>query len=111
MNQILILRNLRDYADVIFKLKTLCPNSKIIVLSLLPRKEIPLKITITSINDFLLGVCCNTKKLQFMKNVNIKQYMLVDKKHVDDNGFKTLLSNIRLPSLERTPRYKNYEKY
>ena len=100
-----------DYVDVIFKLKMLCPNSKIIVSSLLPRKEIPMKMTITSINDFLLGVCCNTKKLQFMRNVNIKQHMLVDKKHVDDNGFKTLLSNIRYTIFGRVPSYKMSVKY
>ena len=98
----------KDYFDTIFRIKLLCPNTKIIISSLLPRKELHFKMTIASFNDFLLAVCNSTQNVKFMRNINIKPYMLTDKKHVDDKGFKTLLGNIRYTIFGKTPRYIKY---
>ena len=34
--------------------------------------------------------------------------MLTDEKHIDDDGFKTLLANIRYTIFGKIPRYINY---
>ena len=99
----------KDYVDIILKLKSMSPNSKIIISSLLPRKELHLKMVIASFNDFLLGVVSSFPDMKFMRNMNVKQYMLRDKKHVDEEGFKILLSNIRYTIFGKIPHYINYQ--
>ena len=92
------------YVEIIFKMKEMFPNTIIIVSSILPRKELAMKMLIASLNDFLLGMCTNTPNTEFMRNNNIKHYMLTDKKHINENGFKTMLSNIRYTIFGRIPR-------
>ena len=85
-------------------MKEMFSNTKIIVSSILPRKELAMKMLIASLNDFLLGMCTNTPNTEFMRNNNIKHYMLTDKKHINENGFKSMLSNIRYTIFGRIPR-------
>ena len=77
------------------KLRDKFPDTEIFVSSILPRKEKYFHSAIQYVNDFLLGICSTASKFSFIRNSNIKHYMLVDSKHVNDDGFFTLLSNIR----------------
>ena len=87
------------------KIRACCPSSEIIISSLLPRKEIKFKDTITTINDFLRGCCAAEPKLKFMFNNNITHFMLEDKKHINREGFTILLSNIRFTIFGKMPNY------
>ena len=71
-----------EYVDIIFKIIEMCPESKIIISSLLPRKEQLLKILVASCNDFLFGICSIVENVVFMRNNNIKRQMLTDEKHI-----------------------------
>ena len=71
------------------------PGAEIIISSLLPRKEELHNRTVTNLNDFLYGICCSTNKVRFMRNINVKRYMLVDNKQFSKEGSFRLLSNIR----------------
>ena len=96
-----------DYIRVLIKLRSSFPNAKIIFSSLLPRKEQYLNAPIQFINDFLYGVCNSDQKLSFMRNTNIGRQSLVDNKHVDNDAFLTLLSNIRYTLFGKIPRFIN----
>ena len=99
--------NLEDeYIEIISKVRNLFPNTKIIISSLLPRMESSLKGPINYINDFLNGVCASHEFLSFMRNINIKHYMLVDHKHISSESFLVMLSNIRYKIFNKLPSNK-----
>ena len=100
-----------DYVNTIFKLKEIFPSSKIIISSILPRKEVSFRSTVTSLNDFLYGVCSSGDNMEFMRNINIKRFMLTDKKHVNEDGFKMLLSNIRFKVFGKTHNFRYASNY
>ena len=87
-------------------LKNKFPHAKIVVSSILPRKETLVNDIIPNLNDFLLGCCSIDMKMSFMNNVNVKRYMLYDNKHVNFNGFRILLSNIRYTLFGKYPSTK-----
>ena len=92
-----------DFIDSISNLRKMLPNAKFIISSLLPRMEPCLKIPVRYINDFLYGVCSAAQGLSFMRNINIKAEMLIDNKHINSEGFKTMLSNIRFKIFNKMP--------
>ena len=83
------------FVQTIKKVKDMFPNTRIIISSLLPRKEGIHNRSVRNLNDFLYGVCCTTDNIFFMRNMNIKRYMLVDQKHISEEGFYRLMNNIR----------------
>ena len=92
------------YIRILVKLRNLFPDAKIVISSILPREEFYLYAPIQFINDFLQGVCSSAPNLSFMRNTNIGRHLLVDNKHIDDDGFLTLLSNIRYTLFCKIPR-------
>ena len=91
------------FIDTISNIRNLLPNSKIIISSLLPRLEPSLTNPVKYMNDFFHGVCSTGEGLSFMRNVNIKPEMLVDNKHENDDGFRTMLQNIRFKIFNKIP--------
>ena len=92
-----------DFIDVVEKVKELFPGSKIMISSILPRGETHLKEMISNINDFMSGCCTGNSEMSFMNNINIKRHMLYDRKHVDYNGFRMLLANMRYMLFGKIP--------
>ena len=95
-----------EYIELLMKLRDLFPNAKIVISALLPRGEGQLRPTVQYVNDFLYGVCCSDSQLTFMRNFNIHRHQLVDRKHLNDEAFLILLSNIRYTLFGKIPRYK-----
>ena len=85
-------------------LRTSFPLTKIMLSSILPRWETILKAPIQSLNDFLYGVCCTMPNVSFMRNLNISRNSLVDNKHINENSFWTLLSNVRYTVFSKFPK-------
>ena len=81
------------------------------VSSILPRKEMKFRVIIQNMNDFLAGCCLWCSKMEFMFNINIKNFMLRDKKHLDDNAFIILLSNLKYFVFGKTPPVSIYRRY
>ena len=107
VNEAPFLDNFEDYfLRVMESLKNKFPHAKIVVSSILPRKETLVNDIIPNLNDFLLGCCSIDMKMSFMNNVNVKSYMLYDNKHVNFNGFRILLSNIRYTLFGKYPSTK-----
>ena len=87
---------IEDYfIRTIHKLKEMFPGARIILSSLLPRKTTYHNGVVLKLNDFLHGVSCSTGNVYFMRNLNIKRYMLVDEKHINEEGFNQLVNNLR----------------
>ena len=89
--------------NLIEKLHKMFPLTRIIVSSLLPRGDQFIKRSVQFVNDFLCGVCSADPIRTFMRNNNIRSQWLVDNKHVNGNGFKTLLSNIKFTLFGKEP--------
>ena len=94
------------YVNLLDKIRICCPTSKIIISSLLPREEVFFKQVVSNINDFLRGCCTVDTSLQFMFSNNIYRHMLMDKKHLNREGFSVLLSNIRFTIFNKTPNFR-----
>ena len=92
------------FVEVLVALETCFPTAKFIISSLLPRKEGAVNSILKVLNDFILGCCATSKKYLFMYNVNINRNQLIDDKHIDADGFKTLLSNIRYTLFGKLPK-------
>ena len=88
---------------MLIRLRNKFPETKIYISSLLPRKESYLNKLIKDFNDFLQGICSTAYNLKFVRNMNIRRDMLVDNKHINDEGFFALLSNIRYKMFDKTP--------
>lgn len=93
-----------DMENVINRLKAKFPNSNIVVSSLLPRMD--RKPEILQINEFLHDLCDSTRRLTFMDNRMITEEMLVDRKHLNNDGFRILLGNIRFMLFGKIPIFK-----
>ena len=93
-----------DINGIINKIKAKFPNTNIVISSLLPRRD--RKMEVSQLNDFLLDLCDTTRKLTFMNNITITDRMLVDRKHLDEEGFRRLLSNIRFTIFGKVPIFK-----
>ena len=92
------------YIRILGMLRKLFPIAKIIFSSILPRKETYLNAPIQFLNDFLQGVCSSGQNVSFMRNTNINHKSLVDNKHIDDDSFLILLSNIRYTLFGKIPK-------
>ena len=94
------------YVNLLDRIRICCPTSKIIISSLLPREEVFFKQVVSNINDFLRGCCTVDTSLKFMFSNNIYRHMLMDKKHLNREGFSVLLSNIRFTIFNKTPNFR-----
>ena len=94
------------YVNLLDRIRICCPTSKIIISSLLPREEVFFKQVVSNINDFLRGCCTVDTSLTFMFSNNIYRHMLMDKKHLNREGFSVLLSNIRFTIFNKTPNFR-----
>ena len=71
-----------------------------------------MKKMVDYMNDFLDGVCSGLSFLEFARNNNIYRNQLVDNKHGNDDGFRTMLSNIRYTLFGKVPYFnKHKSKY
>ena len=97
-----------EFDKAILLIKTKFNNPEIIVSSILPRKD--QKDKIKTLNNILENYCDVTPKLKFMRNDQIEDTMLSDRKHLNIDGFFKLLANIRYAlfgKLPKGPRRKN----
>lgn len=92
-------------SDVIDKAKQKFKGAKIVISSILPRKD--KRNEVVMVNDYLLNLCDITKQVKLMENLEINEHMLRDRKHLNDNGFKKLLTNIRYNMFGKLPRFSN----
>ena len=76
----------------------------VVVSSILPRQD--KRNEVAKLNEYLLDLCDGTKKLTFMHNLEIYESMLVDKKHINDDGFMKLLGNIRFTIFGKVPTFR-----
>ena len=93
-----------NFVEVILKLREVFPNCRVVISSILPRKENEFNQIIQGLNDYMSGCCVGGFKITFMFNVNIYKSMLRDKKHVNREGFITILSNIRYTLFGKIPK-------
>lgn len=100
-----------NLSDVIDKVKQKFDNAKIVISSLLPRRDKQSEVAL--VNDYLSTLCDVTKLVKLMENVTITEDMLHidDKKHVNDIGFKILLANIRYNIFGKLPKFRKNPKY
>ena len=76
-------------------LENRCPESTIVVSSLLPCKEGRVNKMVNEFNDFLYGVAVTASNVFFMQNCNVTRNMLVGLRQINSDGFYILLANIR----------------
>ena len=103
-----------EYIGLLEILREKFSHAKIIVSSILPREELKFRNIIGDMNDFLAGCCLGYPNMEFMYNVNIKWFMLWERKHLDYNAIVILLSNVKyfvfnIPS--HPSIYKRYKEY
>ena len=96
---------------IIEELHNRFPSTKIFTSSLLPRGDLFVKNNVQYVNDFLSGVCSGAPFLIFIRNNNISRHYLPDNKHVDEFGFKILLSNIRFTLFGKVPYLRRRNSY
>ena len=90
------------FIKVFIKIREIFPHTKIIISSILPRVEMHLYSMARNLNDFLAG-CCSSGVMKYSNNINIRRDMLRDKKHINEVGFKLMLSNIRSTLFGKIP--------
>ena len=81
----------------------------VVISSILPRKD--RKNEVATLNEYLLDLCDGTKKLSFMSNQEINESMLVDRKHLNENGFIKLLGSIRYTIFGKIPSFRKKRSY
>ena len=91
-----------EFDKAILLIKTKFNNPEIIVSSILPRKD--QKDKIKTLNNILENYCDVTPKLKFMRNDQIEDTMLSDRKHLNIDGFFKLLANIRYALFGKLPK-------
>ena len=107
---------MNDIDNMLKTIKHALPDSKIILSSLLPRKENDLLEKYNEINKYLLTVTLNDNNILLMDNKQVKQHLLVDNKHLNKSGFFIFLANIRfilfgiLPVVKK-PYEKRYQRF
>ena len=62
-------------------------------------------------NDFLFTLTRNYSEVKLMRNNNITDRMLNDKKHLSLKGFQVLLANIRFTLFGKLPRHFGKPRY
>ena len=72
-------------SDLIDKIKHKFGDAKVIISSILPRKDKHKEVT--SLNEYLLNLCDTTRQVKFMENLEISSDMLRNQKHLNDTGF------------------------
>ena len=92
-----------DFIVVVSRLREVFPSARITVSSLLPRDEMKFYCPLRNLNDFLAGCCSAGHNIVYMRNSNIKFSMLLDNKHINYEGFKILLANIRFTVFRKIP--------
>ena len=93
-----------NFIEVIMKLRKVFPKCSVVISSMLPREENEWNHVIRRLNDFMSGCCAGSFKMAFMFNVNIYKNMLRGRKHVNREGFRTFLSNIRYTVFGKIPK-------
>ena len=73
-------------SNVIDKVKQNFKEAKIVISSILPRRD--KNNEIERLNKFLANVCDVARRVKFMENLEINEEMLQDRKHLNDLGFK-----------------------
>ena len=92
-------------SDAIDKLRNKFKGTKIVVSTLLPRRDNKMD-DVNKVNEYLYNLCDGLKNVKLMENIAITQNMLVDTKHLNDVGFKLLLANIRYNLFGKLPRFR-----
>ena len=87
------------------------PAAKITLSSLLPRKEGKVHKMVQEVNEFLLGISTTTPNITLMKNQNVRRNMLEGQRHINHDGFRLLLGNIRATLFNKTVQIINRSTY
>ena len=99
-----------EYISILEKVQELLPAAEVFVSSLMQRKEANPNKLVKIFNDFLYSVSCTATNVRLIRNNNIKRNMLVDPKHVNKEGFLTLLSNIKYMIFGKILQFKRQNR-
>ena len=81
------------------------PNCRILVSSLLSRKD-ELNNKVPAINEELKTGLCSKTKNTYIQHTNISNVDLYDKKHLNERGVKKFSKNIKAAYFNTTPKNK-----
>ena len=84
-----------EIVDKIFRIKSRFPAAKIIISSLLPRREAEMNAWVSDVNDFIMGMCAIETDFTYMNNSAINKSILTDKMHINEKSVGILTSNIK----------------
>ena len=89
------LKIIGDIEEVIKIAREKFPESRIILSTLLPRKERKLDTVIAQLNDFIIQLPKRYLNISIMNNSMISKYELEDKKHLNRRGFYVFITNLK----------------
>ena len=95
---------LANFETALHLVKEKFANTVIVVSSIPPRKDRSVK----AINDRICDLVDVLPKVTFMSNQAITEDMLQDRKHLNKEGFSTLLGNIRYMLFENLPEFRHW---
>ena len=98
-----------DTLKVIDLIKQKYPNCRILVSSLLPRKD-ELNNKVPTFNEELKTRISNKENTTFIHHTSKLNDDLYDKKHLNNRGVKNFAKNIKAAYFNTTPRNKNTSK-
>ena len=86
---------IRDIDDAINGIHAKFPTATIYISSLIKRKDNEFEVEINKTNLFINSYLTKNNYVKIMDNSKILPHMLYDEKHLNRNGFKIFLGNIR----------------
>ena len=95
---------IRDIDDAIKGIHAKFPTATIYISSLIKRKDNKFEVEINKTNLFINSYLTKYNYVKIMDNSKILPHMLYDEKHLDRNGFKIFLGNIRFVLFNMIPR-------
>ena len=64
------------------------------------------KNEVLQVNNYLYELCDGLRNVKLMENIAITDNMLRDKKHLNNEGFRKLLANIRYNLFGKIPTFR-----
>ena len=64
------------------------------------------KNEVLQVNNYLYELCDGLRNVKLMENIAVTDNMLLDKKHLNNEGFRKLLANIRHNLFGKIPTFR-----
>ena len=107
-------QSLSDIEVSVHSIHSKFPSATIFISSLIQRKDNKCETEINKTNLFISSLTTKNSYVKIMDNSKILPHMLYDEKHLNRNGFKIFLGNIRFVLFNMIPHVyimKNYNGY